>query len=298
VCGVGADDVMGPVAGLRVQIDTVPPVTTTNARDGYMNGLTLTATDNAAGMKGAAATWYAVGSSAAYVQGTRVVFPGSGLFRVRYYSQDAAGNTETVHSLTVNIDLTPPATRATGVSPTPTANWRTSSIVTLSTSTDRSSVAGTYYSMDDGAPRPYTSPFTLSDGAHVVKYWSVDWAGNVEAAHYGYANVDSRAPRVSVGKKSVRAASAKKGHVLRLRAVIIDPQPGCGTASCTVRLKNRMGRDVGRLTVAAQPTNRPLTLTCRLRQSLSKGSYRIVCSATDAAGNKQAKASVGTLKVR
>ena len=48
----------------------------------------------------------------------------------------------------------------------------------------QSGVNHTYYIIDSGTQQEYTAPFTVpGDGTHVVKYWSVDKAGNAEAQH-------------------------------------------------------------------------------------------------------------------
>jgi hypothetical protein len=43
-----------------------------------------------------------------------------------------------------------------------------------------SGVAATYYELDGGSTQTYTGPFTLGEGSHTVRYWSVDNAGNEE----------------------------------------------------------------------------------------------------------------------
>jgi hypothetical protein len=44
-----------------------------------------------------------------------------------------------------------------------------------------SGVAATYYELDGGSTQTYTGPFTLGEGSHTVRYWSVDNAGNEES---------------------------------------------------------------------------------------------------------------------
>jgi hypothetical protein len=55
---------------------------------------------------------------------------------------------------------------------------------TLTASDDSSGIAHTYYTLNAGSPIEYTSPFELAgaDGTYTVSYYSVDNAGNVEAA--------------------------------------------------------------------------------------------------------------------
>ena len=70
----------------------------------------------------------------------------------------------------------------------------TSQSVTLTATDGQSGVKATYYTIDGGA-RDLHAPFTcLAAGTHTVVYWSVDVAGNTEAQHTGYVNIDTTAP--------------------------------------------------------------------------------------------------------
>ena len=94
------------------------------------------------------------------------------------------------------IDTTPPVTTATGLQAANNTGWRTTGqSVTLTATDAQSGVKATYYTVDGGATTTYTKPFTVStSGTHTVKYWSVDVAGNTEAQHTGYVNIDTTAP--------------------------------------------------------------------------------------------------------
>jgi hypothetical protein len=63
--------------------------------------------------------------------------------------------------------------------------WLTEGVhVTLSADDAGSGVFATYFRINDGPVRTYSGPIAMFDqGANVVQYWSVDWAGNVESAH-------------------------------------------------------------------------------------------------------------------
>jgi hypothetical protein len=105
----------------------------------------------------------------------------------------AAGPTETGY---VNIDLTAPATTATGLQADNHSGWTTTSpLVTLTATDALSGVAATRYTIDGGAAQTYTAPFTIpTSGSHAIAYWSVDVAGNIETSHTGYVNIDTTAP--------------------------------------------------------------------------------------------------------
>lgn len=66
------------------------------------------------------------------------------------------------------------------------AGWRTSHarITLRAVDTGGSGVFATYYKINGGVTKTYTGPLTVSAaGATTIQYWSMDWAGNVEARH-------------------------------------------------------------------------------------------------------------------
>ena len=108
------------------------------------------------------------------------------------------------------MDGTPPVTAA-APSPEPNANgWhRTDVTVTLSADdgVGGSGIAGTWYSIDDDACGPadtaaclaYDGAFDVAgDGEHVIRYFSVDGAGNVEEARTLPVSIDATAPSLDV----------------------------------------------------------------------------------------------------
>jgi hypothetical protein len=93
---------------------------------------------------------------------------------------DAAGNEASFKSPAINIDTTPPTTTATVAGTALPAGGT----VTLAATDKLSGVATTYYIVDAGAAGAYTAPFNVPGaGEHVVDYWSVDNAGNIENKH-------------------------------------------------------------------------------------------------------------------
>ena len=151
-----------------------------------------------------------------------------------YWSIDNAGNTETAHTGYAKIDTTSPTTTATGLQSSASAAWqKTPAKVTLS-ATDNpggSGVAATYYTLDGGAQQTYTAPFTLSDGAHTVSYWSTDKAGNTETAHTGYARIDTTSPTTTATGLQSSASAAWQKTPAKVTLSATDNAGGSGVAA-------------------------------------------------------------------
>ena len=125
-------------------------------------------------------------------------FASDGTYRIHAVATDAAGNAETAGRLTSFFyDGTPPITNDGLSGTTGTNGWYRSAVaVTLSASDATSGVTATYYTIDNGATQTYAgSPISVAlPGTHVITYWSVDAAGNTEAAHTDSFKIDSTSP--------------------------------------------------------------------------------------------------------
>ena len=201
------------------------------------------------------------------------------------------------------LDRTPPVTSAIGLQQTGNAGWtdQTSVNVTLTATDNQSGPAATYYRVDSsGTFLRYAGPFTISaDGSHQVDYYSTDLAGNTETARTGYVNIDTAAPTMTTLKApGLTAVGARKGRTLKVAVRVTDRQPGCGRASLRVVLTTLGKRKLATLIVAGEPTNKTLTLSDRLTRTLARGTYYLCVTATDAAGNTQARAGKVKLTVK
>jgi len=94
------------------------------------------------------------------------------------------------HGALHGADTAPPVT--TDNAPGGTVSKDTT--VILSATDAGSGVQATYYTVDGGAQQTGTSIVLSMDGAHVLQYWSVDWAGNIEPKHSVTVSVDKTAP--------------------------------------------------------------------------------------------------------
>ena len=160
------------------RIDTVPPVTTSNAVQGasYTGAQTFTLTATDTGGSGVAGTWYQI-DNGAFLAGTSVAIPapasGSASHTISWYSRDNATNQETTKSVsfTVHLDTTPPTT-VSSFNPAAGAVFNANQPVTLTATDDPggSGVQTTFYKIDSGSFIAGTS-FTVSgDGTHSFSY--------------------------------------------------------------------------------------------------------------------------------
>src|SRR5438046_6251168 len=99
---------------------------------------------------------------------------------------------EATHSLSVSVDVTPPAT-ASSLAGTAGANgWYTSNVTVSLTATDATSgVAAVNYRIDRGSWLVYAGPIVLGEGRHLLEYSASDVAAHLEAIHARSIAVDS-----------------------------------------------------------------------------------------------------------
>lgn len=66
--------------------------------------------------------------------------------------------------------------------------------VTFTSSDSGSGVADTFYTVDGGTQQKGTSVTIKEGGSHIISYWSVDKAGNIETPHTAAVQIDKTAP--------------------------------------------------------------------------------------------------------
>jgi Carboxypeptidase regulatory-like domain len=144
-----------------------------------------------------------------------------------------------------------------------------------------------------------TASYSYTDVADGVWYFHVraETSAGWGAAALLKIQIDTKAPSAAAKTLSVKAPTAKKGKTLKIRVTISDPPPSCGSATLALALTTRKGAKLWSLAKTAEPTNKALVISHKLKKTLKKGSYFIVCRATDAAGNLQGKATKAQLKI-
>jgi hypothetical protein len=250
-------DNAGNVEAVRtahVKLDAVAPSTTlatTPASPDGANGwfkssvsFSLSATDAPSGVQG---RFYRLdGGSTQMYSGPVALSQGD--HTVEYWSTDNAGNVEPHTTSHVKLDTVSPVTTlsTTPGSPDPVTGWFRQASVSFTLAADDalSGVGARLYTLDGGAAQTYTGAVTVStQGDHVVTYWSVDVAGNVEAVRTAHLKLDNVAPTVALSLTSAgnallsgttvyykRDASAA-GRTFQLRASVSDATSGAASAS-------------------------------------------------------------------
>jgi len=213
IYGKNYDGTMVARGNLTIDVeDTVTPTTvlttTPNTSDWAKSDVqvTLQASDNGSGV---ANTFYSVNGQ---VQtGSSFVVSTEGQNLISYWSVDNAGNVEAEKTVTVNVDKTNPTTTLTTSSDV--SIWNNSDVeVTLTAADSVSGVANTFYTVNGGEEQIGSTFVVNTEGKNTISYWSVDKAGNVEAAKTGMINLDKSAPvikNVTVSPEMIWPANHK-----------------------------------------------------------------------------------------
>ena len=130
-----------------------------------------------------------------------------------------------------------------------------------------------------------------AEGATPLEYYSVDYAGNVEPTRTTSVQTDTRPPT----KTQAFPARAVTGGQVKLRYRVEDPVPGSGRAKVTINFLVR-GHSVKSIRIPGTPASN-VTNTYAWRCTLPRGSYEILVTATDLAGNYQEFFSAHTAKL-
>jgi len=224
-----------------IRIDKTPPRTLDDHLPAYAETafIRMYGTDT---LSGPDETRYSLDGGPETIGGA-VVTTETGPHELTYWSTDKAGNVETPKTVTFSVggDMTPPYT--TAIAP---VGWQRPPVnVELLAVDDSSGVAHTYYSTDGSLPtREYTGPIEITaTGNHLVKYRSVDVAGNTEGLRFAAVWVDGTAP---VTGSSLTTGSATATVTLTATDTV-EGISGSGIASTSYRIDGgaeQIGRTV------------------------------------------------------
>jgi hypothetical protein len=227
VGGTATDNAGNTAAtSVPVKIDTTGPVvsgaptTSANANGWYRGDVAVhwTAIDPESGIPTAPAN-------------TTIAGEGTGLTSSTTVANGAGLSTNAVSSPAVKIDRTAPTTSLSGA---PSNQWTTGSVsLALSGSDNLSGVDGTFFTVDGGSTDAGTSIPLSTEGDHVVTYWSVDKAGNTEAAHTVHVRIDKTAPTIGHSFTPVGYHDGDWTDGPVTVTFSCGDQGGSGLASCT-----------------------------------------------------------------
>ncbi len=199
---------------VHVKIDVTKPTTAATAKNAdnssYTFGdwthqtVTVTLTPSDTDGSGVASTSYKIDGGNTQTYSAPFDVSGEADHTVTFWSTDIAGNTETIQTVHVKIDLTAPTTTASATNADSSAYtfgiWTKQTVTVSLTPSDTggSGVASTFYTIDGGSQQTYSAPFSISSEAdHTVVLWSVDTAGNVEVSQTVHVMVDKSVPVVT-----------------------------------------------------------------------------------------------------
>lgn len=246
---------------VEVKIDKSAPATSSNVPSVWSKEnvtLNLSATDT---FSGVAKTFYAV-NGLDYAEGISLVVDKEGVNQISFYSVDAAGNEEAAQTVEVKIDKAAPVT----ISNTPNV-WSKENVAVTFTATDSNSgVAKTYYAVNGSNYVEGTSIVVDKEGINQISFYSVDVAGNAEAARTVEVKIDKTAPVISMDVKSEYIL----GSSLQLAYLAKDEQSGIASERMTVVSPNNASEVVLTNGEALQLAN--------------PGTYTITVTTTDGAG--------------
>jgi hypothetical protein len=140
---------------------------------------------------------------------------------------DNADNTTNAASAPVKIDTTDPATSASTL-----PEWNNNSVTVTLTATDNlSGVDATKFIVDGGPVQTGTSVLLTDEGIHTIDFWSIDNAGNVEAANTATVKLDKSAPSISVSQSP--PANGAGWNKTNVTVTFTCADALSGLASCT-----------------------------------------------------------------
>ncbi len=172
------------VQDLNLSFDFSPPITNDNIPSEFINygfNVVLTATDSGTGVKN---TFYKL-NDANWVDGNSFSVSREGIHLIKYYSVDNEDNTESIKSKELKLDFNAPITTAL----IPLAPQFSPYFVQLNALDNLSGINKTYY-LIEGVDENFKSGSRVlinEDGNHLIKFYSIDLAGNTESIKTVYA---------------------------------------------------------------------------------------------------------------
>lgn len=194
---------------IEARVDRTPPSVTSDAGSGYVGEaiVRISASDALSGVTSVSYRVDGGPSTTVYGPGAIASVTTPGTHTIEFSATDAAGNSasEAATIVVAPRDIEAPVTTAQGVP----SDW-TSSTVTVSLATAGGDVAATYYRLGEGPTLAYSAPIVIdAEGETVLRFWSTDRVGNVEAPRTAIVRIDRTPPVAICSPEAVYRDSAK-----------------------------------------------------------------------------------------
>ena len=222
--------------------DSTPPISTAAvtpapSETGWYNtpvSIGFSATDGPGG-SGVEAVWHRL-DNAAWDTAATLAVAAEGVHAIEYYGRDVAGNNETVRSLTVNLDFSPPVVSLTADRPPQASGWYTAAVTLTLTVTDTLSPALPYYRLDGGGWQTGSHIPVTANGVHQVDYYGQDAAGNRTATQTLQVRLDAAPPATAYLIEGAQGQNGWFTSPLTIRLVPTDS--GSGVATTVYRIND------------------------------------------------------------
>jgi PKD repeat protein len=189
-----------------IVIDMSPPFTLSNlvplkinGNEGwYISGVTLKL-EGYDSLSEYVETYYKIGFDEWEKYSSPIKLDESGYYTIKYYSVDSYQNEESEKIITLNIDNQRPYTNFYASKQPGDKGWYKDFLyIALEAYDNFSGIDNLYYRIDGDNYKPYLEDIVISEGYHIIEYFSTDKAGNAELLRSQNVNVDSTSPNLTV----------------------------------------------------------------------------------------------------
>ncbi|MEM0449148.1 MAG: C1 family peptidase [Methanomassiliicoccales archaeon] len=202
----------GEISSQEIRMDMSAPVTELyitgrEGREGWYVSQVEVNLDPGDGVSGIAGTYYRI-DGGSWQEAWSSIMIADGRHMLEYFSVDSAGNQERFQAREIMVDSQPPATLAITTGEYGARGWFRSQVtIQLSPSDETSGAAKTFYKLNEEVWREYISPLTLGEGMHLLRFRSVDQAGNEEEQIAMALKIDWTAPQSALRWEGERGAA-------------------------------------------------------------------------------------------
>ncbi len=176
------------------------------------------------------------------------------------------------------------------VGPQGNNGWYTGQVtVSLSATDTLSGVSKTSYQVDNGGVLKYYRPFVLgTSGTRLLRFWSLDNAGNVETANQQTIQIDTHPPQITLFAMPPMLLPNRQTVPVVVFGTITGPTSGVDPGSLTYTVTDSYNQlqPSGSFTIDSSGRySFPLSLDTTIQRHTTKArKYNITVSATSIAG--------------